>query len=209
MDGRGLGAGGEVVQMAWAGAGEGERVKRSWTVSGTTYSSTYAWSALGLSGYTSTGIGAPGSMSSVTSWIVRDSSGTPIAQRYSNGQEYYYLLDGQGDVVALEDPGTIQGAGDMCPTGNEAGLFGAPTTVWLANPLGQYQEVRDDDTKLHLGPLGFRAEASGVWRRAVAFGLGRPIIGFRTSNEPLDITSSYLAEIREWGPMRGPRPGFP
>jgi hypothetical protein len=85
--------------------------------------------------------------SSVTSWIIRDPSGTPIAQRYASGQEYYYLFDGQGDVVALEDPGTIQGTFDPCPTGNEAGMFGPLTVVALSEPLRQASQVQDDDNQ--------------------------------------------------------------
>ncbi|MGI8916371.1 MAG: hypothetical protein ACR2JY_21795, partial [Chloroflexota bacterium] len=38
--------------------------------------------------------------------------------------EYYYLFDGQGNVVGLEDPGTMVASYDYCPTGNEADLAG-------------------------------------------------------------------------------------
>jgi YD repeat-containing protein len=150
--------------MTWAGAGQAERVKRTWSDQGTNYSATYAWSQLGLSGYSNTGIDEPTQTSAVTSWIVRDPSGTPIAQRYSNGQESYYLFDGQGNVAALEDPGVIQAAYDYCPTGNNPALPGTPmTTVSMANPLRQGQIPYDDSTKLYVGPNGaLTPDYSGV-----------------------------------------------
>lgn len=143
------------VTNTWTGAGQGERTQRQWTVGGVTYISSYTWSALGLSGYTSNRIGTPGAMTSVSSWIVRDPSGTPIAQRYSNRQEYYYLFNGQGDVVALEDPGQIMGAYDFCPTGNEAdSTTGTPTIVAKSNSIQQVAQVKDDDNKLYFGTDG-------------------------------------------------------
>jgi len=141
----------DAVAMAWAGAGQSQRTGRSWTDHTTqqSYSSSYTWSLLGLSGYADTS-------KPVTSWLVRDPSGTPVAQRYSSGQEYYYLFDGQGDVVALEDPGTVVASYDFCPTGNEADLGGGtqPTAIGLANPLRQGAVPYDDDLKLYFSSFG-------------------------------------------------------
>ena len=141
--------------MTWAGAGQAERVQRTWTDQGVNYTASYSYSLLGLSGYSNNGINEPSQTSSVTSWIVRDPYGTPIAQRYSTGQEYYYLFDGQGNVVALEDPGVIQAAWDYCPTGNQADLATVqPTTVGLAEPLRQGAVPFDDPTKMFFAPDG-------------------------------------------------------
>jgi hypothetical protein len=145
--------------MTWAGAGQAERVKRTWADQGTNYTATYTWSLLGLSGYSNNGISEPSKTTVVTSWIVRAPDGTPVAQRYSNGQEYYYLFDGQGDVVGLEDPGTMQAAYDFCPTGNEADLASTVlTSVALGNPLRQFSQVYDDLTKDYFGANGVIAE---------------------------------------------------
>jgi YD repeat-containing protein len=141
--------------MTWAGAGQAERVKRTWTDQGTNYTATYVWSQLGLSGYTNNGINEPTQTSSVTSWIIRAPDGTPIAQRYSSGQEYYYLFDGQGNVIAMEDPGVIQASWDYCPTGNNPAVPGTqPTTVGMANPIRQGGVPYDDPTKMYVNPDG-------------------------------------------------------
>ncbi len=74
---------------------------------------------MGLAGRTTNTPNTPAS-----SQFIRDPYGTPIAERNIDGTEYYYLFDGQGNVVGLEDPGTVVAGYDYCPTGNEADLAG-------------------------------------------------------------------------------------
>ena len=79
-----------------------------------------------------------------------------------------------GDVVALEDPGTIQAAYDYCPTGNEADLSGTtPTAAALANPFRQGAMPYDDDTKDYMGTGGVITEdysGTGIQAPAIANG---------------------------------------
>lgn len=132
------------VTMTWTGAGQGERVGRNWSVSGTSYFDQYTYSPLGLAGRTTNTANTP-----TSSQFIRDPYGTPVAERNSDGTEYYYLFDGQGNVVGLEDPGTMVASYDFCPTGNEADLAGgtALTLAALNNPLRQRAAPYDDDLK--------------------------------------------------------------
>lgn len=114
----------EPVAMTFAGSGEAERVPRRWTDQGTNYTSSYTFSLLGLSGRATNAPGTPAS-----SVYVRDPSGRLIAERNSDGTDYYYLFDGAGDVAALEDPGTVVAAYDYCPTGNDADLASPPAPL--------------------------------------------------------------------------------
>ena len=146
--------------MTWTGPGQSERVNRSWTDSGTTYTDHFTYTPLGLAGRTTNTPNTP-----TSSYFIRDPYGTPIAERNSDGTEYYYLFDGQGNVVGLEDPGTVVGSYDYCPTGNEADLAGgtALTQQALNNPLRQGGRMYDDNTKDYLGSNGVISEDySGV-----------------------------------------------
>ena len=154
----------EPVGFTWAGAGQSERVIEQWTHNGTSNKTTYTYGLLGPAGVDGPNDSNPSPNPTVASWIVRHPSGRPIAQRYSDGHEYYYLLDGQGNVVALEDPGTVQAAYDYCPTGNNAALPGGQlTAVGLANPVRMGAVPYDDGTKDYFHNTGCIVEdASGV-----------------------------------------------
>jgi len=109
----------EPVTMTWTGPGQSDRVRRTWTDLGTHYTTGFTSTPLGLAGRTTNAPNTPAS-----SYFIRDPYGTPVAERNSDGTEYYYLFDGQGNVVGLEDPGTVVAGYDYCPTGNEADLAG-------------------------------------------------------------------------------------
>jgi YD repeat-containing protein len=168
----------EPVTMTWAGRGQNERTARSWTDQGTTYTEGYTSTPLGLAGRTSNAPNVPAS-----SYYVRDPYGTPIAERNSDGTEYYYLFDGQGNVVGLEDPGTVVGSYDYCPTGNEADLPGGTvlTQAALNNPLRQGGRVYDDSLKDYFGRNGVISEDYS--------GVGTQTAGIRFG----DVTASLVA----------------
>ena len=165
----------EPVTMSWTGPGQGERVGRAWTDSGAAYHEDYTYTPLGLAGRTTNTPNVP-----VSSYFIRDPSGTPIAERNSDGTEYYYLFDGQGDVVGLEDPGTVVGSYDYCPTGNEADLPGGTllTQQALNNPLRQGAEVYDNNIKDYIGSSGvIKEDYSGVGTQTVGMRYGDVIGG--------------------------------
>jgi YD repeat-containing protein len=155
----------EPVTMAWTGPGQGERASRSWTDSGTTYTERFTYSPLGLAGRTTNTPNTPAS-----SQFIRDPYGTPVAERNSDGTEYYYLFDGQGNVVGIEDPGTMVGSYDYCPTGNAVPLNGEQSTqAALNNPLRQGASVYDDNTKDYVGSTGvIKEDYSGVGTQTAA-----------------------------------------
>mgnify|MGYP001241983603 CR=1 FL=1 len=126
------------VAITWTGPGQDEPLTRGWTDGRANYATVQTWRLPELSGYFYSELRELANPTIVRRWIVRDPYGTPVAQRYLNGPQYYYLFDGQGDVVALEDPGQVQASYDYCPMGNEADLSGgtSPLTVAaLGNPL--------------------------------------------------------------------------
>lgn len=86
-----------------------------------------------------------------TSYFARDPYGTLVAQHNADGTEYSYLVDGQRNAVALEDPGTIVGSYDLCPTGNEANGQGSLTQAALNNPFRLASSMYDDDLKDYFG----------------------------------------------------------
>jgi len=154
------------VIMTWQGPDQREPLRRVWTDQGHNYAVVNDWSRLGLSGYFNNGVGEPTQPTTVESWLVRDPSGTPVAQKYAgSGQEYYYLFDGQGDVVALEDPGQVQGSYDYCPTGNEADLGGGTSSLTIAalgNPLRQGSQIYVDGLKMYLAGGGITEDYNGT-----------------------------------------------
>ncbi len=126
--------------MTWTGAGQGQWVKRTWTdhTTSTSYSASFTYSLLGMSGRMDT------SKTPTTSYFVRDPYGRLVSQRNTDGTENYYLFDGQG-TVALEDPGSY----DICPTGNEADVPTTLTAVAKNNPYRQNSTPYDDDLQIY------------------------------------------------------------
>jgi hypothetical protein len=146
----------EPVTMTWTGAGQSERIHRSWTDSGTAYHDSYTYTPLGLAGRTTNTPNTP-----AASYYIRDPYGTPIAERNSDGTEYYYLFDGQGNVVGLEDPGTMVDSYDYCPTGNDIG-----TTGTVPNAFHQAGGEYDPGTKQYHTGSGYYDPTQGVNNQA-------------------------------------------
>src|SRR5579859_5844899 len=104
--------------MTYTGPGQGQRTSADWSNQPTGGTpeyghTTYTDSALGLmSKADSTG----------TTSYTYDPSGLLISERTPGGT-FYYVFDGQGNVVMLVDPpnGSPVAIPSTCPTGNQAG----------------------------------------------------------------------------------------
>jgi hypothetical protein len=138
--------------------------------------------------------------------VIHDHPGTPIAVHNSDGTEYYFLFDGQGNVVGLEDPGTMVASYTYCPTGNAAPLNGEqPTQAALNNPLRQGGRMYDDNTKTYVGSNGVITEDySGVGTQTAGLAFGDALYTFPASGSTVAFGPQQLsfrgAMLAESGP---------
>lgn len=147
------------VAMGWTGPGLTERTSANWSNDPANQmygQTTYISSTLGLASIAN---------NTGTTYLTRDPSGLPVGLRTPGGT-YYYVFDGQGNVVMMVDPpsGAPVVIYSMCPTGNASGDNWKQTgftdeNVLLA--LGALGLMNDFGTKQLYGAAGFLGSNSG------------------------------------------------
>lgn len=98
-------------------------------------------------------------------WFDNDPDGTPLAMELPSGKNVYYVLDGQGSVVALIDgQGGTEATYVYGPYGAwQLSTHQAGSDVWEINPYWHHTGLRDPSTRFLKHGTRYNDTTTGRW----------------------------------------------